>query len=174
MGGFDRIDARLGELASRDEVQNLGRQAESRLAPLRERLERAVGLAARGGAAAAKPLLGLESIGWVSVLGPSAAGVIVGRYVWRRRRRASVATGGGAAAHATGPVAEGRPIAIDTPPPPQRVERETHYVPYQADDFARAHQWASEQLARKFPGSVEWLASLDSLIKQQLAGRKDG
>lgn len=61
-----------------------------------------------------------------------------------------------------------RPIAVDTPPPPQRTATETHYVPYETDGFARAHQWASEQVARKYPGSIEVLTTLDSLIKQQL------
>lgn len=61
-----------------------------------------------------------------------------------------------------------RPVAVDSPPLPQKVATETHYVPYETDGFARAHQWASEQVARKFPGSVEVLTTLDSLIKQQL------
>jgi hypothetical protein len=62
------------------------------------------------------------------------------------------------------------PIAVDTPPPPQRVVPETHFVPIEKDDFARAHQWASEHVARKYPGATEVLSTLDSLIKQQLAG----
>ena len=61
----------------------------------------------------------------------------------------------------------------DTPPPPQRVVPETHYVPVQRDDFARAHQWASEHVARKYPGATEMLTTLDSLIKQQLAAKDD-
>ncbi|QDU86954.1 hypothetical protein Pla175_03080 [Pirellulimonas nuda] len=63
-----------------------------------------------------------------------------------------------------------RPIAIDSPPPPQRTTHETHYVPIERDAFARAHQWASEQVARKFPGAVDVLTTLDSLIKQQMNG----
>ncbi|TWT96760.1 hypothetical protein Pla108_25340 [Botrimarina colliarenosi] len=63
-----------------------------------------------------------------------------------------------------------RSIAVDSPPPPQQVVPETHFVSYQRDDYAKAHQWASEQLSRKFPGSVELLTSLDSLIRQQLNG----
>ncbi|TWT30348.1 hypothetical protein KOR34_49070 [Posidoniimonas corsicana] len=59
-------------------------------------------------------------------------------------------------------------MAVDTPPPPPNVLRETHYVPYENDRFAKAHQWASEQVARKFPGAVEVLTTLDSLIKQQM------
>lgn len=62
------------------------------------------------------------------------------------------------------------PVAIDTPPPPQRTVPESHYVPVQRDDFARAHQWAREQVARKYPGATEVLTTLESLIKQQLAG----
>lgn len=63
-----------------------------------------------------------------------------------------------------------RPVAVDSPPPPQQVVHQTHYVPYEQDRFAAAHQWASEQVARKFPGSVEMLSTLESLIKQQMNG----
>lgn len=66
-----------------------------------------------------------------------------------------------------------RPVAVDTPPPPQRVVPQTHYVSYENDAFAQAHQWASEQLARKFPGSVELLTGLDSLIRQKLNADRD-
>jgi len=62
------------------------------------------------------------------------------------------------------------PIAVDSPPPPQRTIPESHYVPVERDDFARAHQWAREQVARKYPGATEILSTLESLIKQQLAG----
>ena len=62
------------------------------------------------------------------------------------------------------------PIAIDTPPPPQQTVPESHYVPVERDSFARAHQWAREQVARKYPGATEILSTLESLIKQQLAG----
>jgi len=47
---------------------------------------------------------------------------------------------------------------------------ESHYVSVERDDFARAHQWAREQVARKYPGATEVLTTLESLIKQQLAG----
>jgi hypothetical protein len=63
------------------------------------------------------------------------------------------------------------PIAIDTPPPPQRTVPETHYVPIEKDSFAKAHQWASEHVARKYPGATEVLQTQDSLIKQFLAAK---
>lgn len=89
------------------------------------------------------------------------AALMLGMRWWRTRRQR------GASSQRR---SDSQPVAIDTPPPPQQVVPETHYVSYERDEFARAHQWASEQLVRKFPGSVEMLTSLDSLIKQQLNG----
>ncbi|MEO0532218.1 MAG: serine protease [Planctomycetota bacterium] len=105
----------------------------------------------------------------LGVGGPIGIGLFFAKAWLRRRQRRRRATGSRTEVSAGEEPSE-RTIVVDTPPPPQRVVSETHYVPYQRDDFARAHQWASEQLVRKFPGSVEMLASLDSLIKQQLNG----
>jgi hypothetical protein len=44
-------------------------------------------------------------------------------------------------------------------------------VPYETNGFPTAYQWASEQVARKFPGAVDTLATLDSLIKQQMSSK---
>jgi hypothetical protein len=96
----------------------------------------------------------------VAVGGPLGFAAWAGLTWWRRQRRKT-----GVARY------EPQRVAVDSPPPPQQVVPETHYVSYQRDDYARAHQWASEQLARKFPGSVELLTSLDSLIRQQLNGK---
>lgn len=57
---------------------------------------------------------------------------------------------------------------IETPPLPQQVVPTNTYVPYERDSFARAHSWAAEQVARKYPGAVEILATLDSLTQQKL------
>jgi hypothetical protein len=57
------------------------------------------------------------------------------------------------------------------PPPPQRVVPETHYVTVEGNEFAKAHQWAAQQVARKYPGTTEVLSTLDALIKQQLNAR---
>lgn len=75
------------------------------------------------------------------------------RYAWNRHQQRSI------------------PVAIDTPPHNTTVV-EQHYVPYQRDDFAKAHAWACEQLVRKSPELVESLTSLDSLIRQQLNASK--
>jgi hypothetical protein len=63
------------------------------------------------------------------------------------------------------------PIAVDSLPPPQQTFTETHYVPVEQDTFAKAHQWASEQVVRKYPGATEVLQSQESLIKQYLAAK---
>jgi hypothetical protein len=63
------------------------------------------------------------------------------------------------------------PVAVDSPPPPQRTVPETHYVPFEKDSYAKAHQWASEHVARKYPGATEVLQTQDSLIKQFLAAK---
>jgi hypothetical protein len=63
-------------------------------------------------------------------------------------------------------------IAVDSPPPPQQTVPETHYVPVEKDSFAKAHQWASEHVARKYPGAAEVLQTQDSLIKQFLAAKQ--
>jgi hypothetical protein len=69
------------------------------------------------------------------------------------------------------PKAKSRPVAVDSPPPPQQTVPETHYVPVEQDSFAKAHQWASEHVARKYPGATEVLQTQESLIKQFLAAK---
>lgn len=63
------------------------------------------------------------------------------------------------------------PVAIDSPPPPQQTVTERHYVPIERDSFRQAHGWASEQVARKYPGAIDYLTQLDSMINQYLAGK---
>lgn len=102
-----------------------------------------------------RPLLTAVALG-----GPTGVALWVAKKWWRSRRSRAKSSR----------KPPQRPVAVDSPPPPQQVVPETHYVSYERDEFARAHQWACEQLARKFPGSVELLTSLDSLIRQQLNG----
>ena len=60
------------------------------------------------------------------------------------------------------------PVAFDSPPLPQQRVPMNHYVPYENDSYAAAHQWASRQMAQKYPGAVETLTTLEGMIKQQL------
>lgn len=93
-----------------------------------------------------------------------AAGALVGR---RIKKRTSNSSNSQPSTFSAQPF----PVAVDTPPPPQQSIPESHYVPVERDSFARAHQWAREQVARKYPGATEVLTTLESLIKQQLAGK---
>jgi hypothetical protein len=102
--------------------------------------------------------MGKLAVGALGLSGPLAVAVVVaGGLAGRRWKKLR------AAAH---------PIAVDSPPPPQRVVPETHYVNVEQDSFAKAHQWASEHVARKYPGATEILQALESLIKQYLAARQ--
>ncbi|MEX2317138.1 MAG: serine protease [Pirellulales bacterium] len=103
-------------------------------------------------------------VGALGLSGPVAAAVMVagGFFAMRKSKLAS---------SQFKKTVSSRPIAVDTPPPPQRIVPETHYVSYETDSFAKAHQWASEQVARKYPGATELLHAQESLIKQCLAGR---
>jgi Trypsin-like peptidase domain len=114
--------------------------------------------------------------GTLGVSGPlGLALVVAGGLLGRRIKSRESSAHGGEPSRAPGSQPStadfSRPIAVDTPPPPQRTVPETHYVPVERDDFARAHQWASENVARKYPGATEVLTTLDSLIKQQLAAQ---
>jgi hypothetical protein len=121
--------------------------------------------------------------GTLSLSGPLAAALIVAGGLAGRRLKRRVA--GAEVDAATDPPASlgarlrldpshpparsATPIAVDSPPQPQRTVPETHYVSIETDSFAKAHQWASEQVARKYPGATEVLQTQDSLIKQYLS-----
>ncbi|MEX2306130.1 MAG: serine protease [Pirellulales bacterium] len=119
--------------------------------------------------------LGKLIVGALGLSGPLAAAVVVaGGLAGRRLKRAPLRV----ADNVLGDTRSDRgaervptPIAVDTPPPPQRTVPETHYVPVEQDSFAKAHQWSSEHIARKYPGATEILQALDSLIKQYLAAK---
>lgn len=146
------------DVVRRDDLQALASQWDERM----DQLVREVHVRGNAPATASflEPLLAATAVG-----GPLGLALWFGRRMLRRsvKRRVAAAT--------TCERSEARSVAVDSPPPPQQVVPETHYVSYERDDFALAHQWASEQLVRKFPGAVEVLTSLDSLIKQQLNGK---
>jgi hypothetical protein len=115
------------------------------------------------------PLLGLLAIGAAATTGLGAPYVAwrIGMWAlagWRRRRGQSQPP-----APSPQPHTQYVPIAVDAPPPEQQVVPRTHYVTVEGNAYANAHQWASEQVARKYPGGSELLTTLDSLIQQKLA-----
>jgi hypothetical protein len=107
--------------------------------------------------------------GALGLSGPLAAAVVfAGGLAGRRLRKRGARSGEqGADALSLG----SSPVAVDSPPPPQRTVPETHFVSVERDSFAKAHQWASEHVARKYPGATEVLQAQDSLIKQFLASK---
>ena len=118
--------------------------------------------------------LGKFAVGALGLSGPLAAAVIIagglaGRRIKSRIKRLEAVV---IPTLNTQPSTRNHvPIAVDSPPPPQRAVPETHYVPVEKDSFAKAHQWASEHVARKYPGATEVLQAQDSLIKQFLAAK---
>jgi hypothetical protein len=135
----------------------------SRIESVHERVEHVAQIAQQSGGILHGLSLGKLLAGAVGLSGPPAVAIVLATSLLRvaaSRRSQRSAPG------------RGRAIAVDTPPPPQQTVRETHYVPYEQDLFAKAHQWACEQVVRKYPGSTEVLHTQDSLIKQYLAAGK--
>jgi hypothetical protein len=113
--------------------------------------------------------VGKTLAGALGLSSPIALAMIVAGGLAGRRLKHRIATA--VNSQPSTPNSQPLPIAVDSPPPPQQSVPESHYVPVERDSFARAHQWAREQVARKYPGATEVLTTLESLIKQQLAGK---
>jgi hypothetical protein len=120
------------------------------------------------------------AVGALGLSGPVAAAIIIAGGLFGRRfksrlktleSRVGIPTLNPQLGRESAPTLNPFPIAVDSPPPPQRTVPETHYVPFEKDSFAKAHQWASEHVARKYPGATEVLQTQDSLIKQFLAAK---
>jgi hypothetical protein len=159
------VDSKLGTLASRFETVS------SAIASVREHVEHA--LIDRSGFAQGISA-GKLAVGALGLSGPLAVAVLIaGGFLGRRikSRLTHIESRLSSTTLDPRPSSLDHPVAIDTPPPPQRSVPETHYVPIEKDSFAKAHQWASEHVARKYPGATEVLQTQDSLIKQFLAGK---
>ncbi len=158
------LDSGLKTLSARFE------SVHSRVESVRQRLEQ---VAASKGGFFQGLSLGKLVAGALGLSGPLAAAVILaGGLAGRRLKHAPLRVAAKRlAARRSDSEAERayEPIAVDSPPPPQRTVPETHYVPIEKDSFAKAHQWASEHVARKYPGASEILQAQDSLIKQYLS-----
>jgi hypothetical protein len=115
--------------------------------------------------------VGKVAVGALGLSGPLAAAVVIAGGLAGRRIKSRLRRLESHPALDSRHSALDRPIAVDSPPPPQRTVPETHYVPVERDSFAKAHQWASEHVVRKYPGASEVLQAQESLIKQFLASR---
>lgn len=107
---------------------------------------------------------------WLGVTGISGgtAGVLLGGLaLWRtlRRRRQPPPP---IALHPASPPPT---ITQDAAPQPQAIVPETRFAAYERDSHAEAFAWAAAEMARKYPGAVGTLESLQGLMNQYLASR---
>jgi glutaredoxin len=107
---------------------------------------------------------------WLGVTGLSggtAGAVLGGLALWRtfRKRRQPTPP---IASHPTSPPPT---ITHDSAPLPQAIVPETRFAAYERDSHAEAFAWAAAEMARKYPGSVSTLESLQGLMNQYLAAR---
>lgn len=65
-------------------------------------------------------------------------------------------------------------VTVDTPAPPQQVVTEMRNVIVEKDSHSDAFVWAAAEVLRKYPGSVDTIELLKSLIHQYLASRQVG
>ncbi len=158
------VETKLHELSSRYEsvhsVVDSVKQHVAQIAAAREGILQGISI-------------GKLAVSTLGLSGPLAIAVVIASGLVGRRvkKRLSVDRKVESVTAAPNSTTMPRTVAIDSPPPPQRAVPETHYVPVEKDSFAKAHQWASEHVARKYPGATEVLQAQDSLIKQFLAAK---
>jgi trypsin-like peptidase len=171
---FSRVPSRPGVVDPEHGIVDSGEDIESRIKARFDAIEKHLKQIATEKDGLFQGLsIGKLLVGALGLSGPLAAAVIIAGGLAGRRVKKRIANDAKVESTANGahwPERQ-RPIAVDTPPPPQRTVPETHYVSVEKDSFAKAHQWACEQVARKYPGATEILQAQDSLIKQHLAAQ---
>ena len=106
---------------------------------------------------------------WLGVTGATGGtgGLILGGIaLWRTLRRKRRPPARDPPAPEPPPV-----VTVDSPPPPQAIVPETRFAPYERDTFAEAFAWAQGEMARKYPGAVGTLESLQGLMDQYLSAK---
>ena len=106
---------------------------------------------------------------WLGVTGLSggtAGAVLGGLALWRTLRRRQSPT-----VITSQPTSPPPTITHDSAPLPQAIVPETRFAAYERDSHAEAFAWAAAEMARKYPGSVSTLESLQGLMNQYLAAR---
>jgi hypothetical protein len=158
------IDA--SQFAQRSELESRFKSITTRFESIRQHVER---IAAQKTGLLQGVSLGKLIAAALGLSGPVAAAVIIAGGLAGRRLHKRLKL---PALDPRPSTLDPHPIVVDSPIPPQRTVPETHYVPIEKDSFAKAHQWASEHVARKYPGAAEILQAQDSLIKQHLSAHK--
>lgn len=59
-------------------------------------------------------------------------------------------------------------VVIESPPLPPVTHVEQTFVPYETSEYEQAVAWATDQMARKYPGQVGMLENFKSMIQQKL------
>lgn len=65
-------------------------------------------------------------------------------------------------------------IATEAPAAPQVFTTATQFAPFQVDHVSEAFAFAAREIARKYPGSVDTVSTLQSLMNQFLASKGQG
>lgn len=106
-------------------------------------------------------------LGVTGISGGTAGALLGGLALWRTlRRRRHPATPNQAP-----PISLPPTITHDSAPLPQAIVPETRFAAYERDSHAEAFAWAAAEMARKYPGAVGTLESLQGLMNQYLAAR---
>jgi hypothetical protein len=106
-------------------------------------------------------------LGVTGISGGTAGAVLGGLALWRTLRRRRQPT----APITPHPSSSPPTITHDSAPLPQAIVPETRFAAYERDSHAEAFAWAAAEMARKYPGAVGTLESLQGLINQYLAAR---
>jgi len=106
-------------------------------------------------------------LGVTGISGGTAGAVLGGLALWRTLRRRRQPTPPNTP-HPTSPPPT---ITHDSAPLPQAIVPETRFAAYERDSHAEAFAWAAAEMARKYPGAVGTLESLQGLMNQYLAAR---
>ena len=106
-------------------------------------------------------------LGVTGISGGTAGALLGGLALWRTLRgRRHPATPNQAP-----PISLPPTITHDSAPLPQAIVPETRFAAYERDSHAEAFAWAAAEMARKYPGAVGTLESLQGLMNQYLAAR---
>lgn len=65
-------------------------------------------------------------------------------------------------------------VVVENPPPPQLTTHAHTYVPYETQLYREAVKFATEEFTRKYPGSVDTVKVIESLISQYLSSKGIG